>query len=112
MPDTASPNLELFQLLDTLARPAGGSGSGLPAPTPSEADAALADLAGGGRVFRVKLGYNPNSSSLGTSVVVLLWGIGLAGVLFTMVGAWLMSASDAPPALPPGDDRLPSPERP
>ncbi|MFM7203356.1 MAG: hypothetical protein ACKO6N_21420 [Myxococcota bacterium] len=44
-----------------------------------------------GRVFRVKPGYNPNSSSLGTSVVTLLWGVALAGVLFQLVGQWLLT---------------------
>lgn len=44
-----------------------------------------------GRIFRVKPGYNPNSSSLGTSVVTLLWGVGLAGVLFQLVGQWLLN---------------------
>jgi len=66
---------------------------------------------GPGRVFRVKLGYNPNSSSLGTSVVVLLWGIGLAGVLFQLVGAWILSAQGAslPMLPPPGAPRPPFP---
>ena len=108
------PQFDLFQLLDTLARPPsrtagppGGDG-GIPAAPEVEDPATVLNAAlagqGGGRVFRLKLGYNPNSSSLGTSVVVLLWGLGLAGVLFNLVGGWLLAASQPkPPPLPPGE---------
>lgn len=41
-----------------------------------------APAAGAGRVLRVRLGYNPNSSSVGTTVVVFLWSmVGSATVL-------------------------------
>lgn len=41
-----------------------------------------------GRILRVKLGYNPNSSSLGTDIQVLLFGsaaLALVTVLLTTV---------------------------
>lgn len=58
-----------------------------------------------GSVFRVKLGFNPNSSSLGTSVVTLVWGVGVAGALFQLVGQWIRAdqqglAGGLPPAAP------------
>ena len=48
-----------------------------------------------GQVFRVKLGFNPNSSSLGTSVVTLVWGVGVAGALFQLVGQWIRADQQA-----------------
>lgn len=88
--------LEVFELLDHLDVSA-------QSPTvPSREGEAEAQTQTSGRVFRVKLGYNPNSSSLGTSVVTLVWGVGLAGIVFQWVGSWLL-APDGPcaRALPP-----------
>lgn len=55
-------------------------------------------------VLRVQLGYNPNSSSLGTSVVMLLWGMGTAVILLQAVGAVLLAkrakALNAPQSTP------------
>ena len=34
-----------------------------------------------GRVLKVKTGYNPNSSSIGTEITVFLWG----AAIFTLV---------------------------
>lgn len=34
-----------------------------------------------GKVLKVKMGYNPNSSSIGTEIAIFLWGV----ALFTLV---------------------------
>lgn len=55
---------------------------------------------GAGRVLRVQLGYNPNSSSLGTSVVMLLWGVAGTTVVLQAVLATLLARAAGP--RPPG----------
>ena len=40
-----------------------------------------------GRVLKIKTGYNPNSSSIGTEISVFLWG----GAIFTLVANTLFS---------------------
>lgn len=90
---------DLFRLLEALeahARRGAASSPGEAVPSLEALgiplDGSALPLGGrSGRVFRVKPGYNPNSSSLGTSVVTLLWGVGLAGVLFQLVGQWLLT---------------------
>ena len=42
-----------------------------------------------GRILAVKLGYNPNSSSLGVDVTFLLFGATFASALALMLGALL-----------------------
>ena len=52
---------------------------------------------GAGRVLRVRLGYNPNSSSVGTTVVVFLWSmVGSATVLAATASlrAWRLTGGD------------------
>jgi hypothetical protein len=42
-----------------------------------------------GRVLKVKTGYNPNSSSIGTEITVFLWG----AAIFTLVANTLFALS-------------------
>lgn len=44
-----------------------------------------------GRVLSVKLGYNPNSSSIGTATSVLLWGMLAGYTLFNLLSAVVLS---------------------
>jgi hypothetical protein len=44
---------------------------------------------GRGRILRVKLGYNPNSSSLGTTVQVLLFGSAVLSVVLVFISTIL-----------------------
>lgn len=41
--------------------------------------------AGEGRVLRVKLGYNPNSSSVGSVVTVLMWTLAMGSVVLNVM---------------------------
>lgn len=59
--------------------------------------------AGPGRVLSVKLGYNPNSSSVGSVVTILLWTSTFAAIALNVVTALLQRDGRAP-ALPPGTD--------
>lgn len=58
---------------------------------------------GPGRVLAVKLGYNPNSSSVGSVVTILLWTSTFAAIALNVVTALLQRDGRAP-ALPPGTD--------
>jgi hypothetical protein len=40
---------------------------------------------GKGRVLRVKLGYNPNSSSVGSVVTVLMWTVAMGSVVLNVM---------------------------
>jgi hypothetical protein len=42
-----------------------------------------------GRVLKLKLGFNPNSSSVGTTVVVFLWTLVASGAVLTLASAVL-----------------------
>ncbi len=42
-----------------------------------------------GRVLRVKLGYNPNSSSVGSVVTVLFWSAAASAAALNLVSALL-----------------------
>lgn len=42
-----------------------------------------------GRVLKVKLGFNPNSSSVGTTVVVFLWTLVASGAVLAFTSAVL-----------------------
>lgn len=44
-----------------------------------------------GKVLSVKLGYNPNSSSIGTATSVLLWGMIAGYTLFNLLSAIVIS---------------------
>jgi hypothetical protein len=78
-PSSSIPTLDpakLRALLPTL----GTAGLG-------DADAAAVPLRG--RVLRLKLGFNPNSSSVGTTVVVFLWGLIASGAVLSFTAAVL-----------------------
>lgn len=42
-----------------------------------------------GKVLKLKLGFNPNSSSIGTTVVVFLWSLVASGAVFAFTAAVL-----------------------
>lgn len=44
-----------------------------------------------GKVLSVKLGYNPNSSSIGTATSVFLWGMLAGYTLFNLLSAIVLS---------------------
>jgi hypothetical protein len=56
-----------------------------------------------GRVLRVKLGYNPNSSSVGSVVSMLAWTATLATVALNVIAATV--AREARRDAPPGDEQ-------
>lgn len=56
---------------------------------------------GRGRILGVKLGYNPNSSSLGVDVTFLLFGAMAITVLTPIMGLLLRLLRPARQALPP-----------
>lgn len=50
-----------------------------------------------GKILKLKLGFNPNSSSVGTAVVVLLWTLASSGAVMALVAsvlAWRFAARD------------------
>lgn len=58
-----------------------------------------------GKVLKLKLGFNPNSSSVGTTVVVFLWSLVASGAVVALAAAVLAHrfrrgsrAAEAPPA--------------
>jgi hypothetical protein len=52
-------------------------------------DAVAADDVPRGRVLKLKLGFNPNSSSVGTTVVVFLWTLVASGAVTAFATAVL-----------------------
>ena len=42
-----------------------------------------------GRILKLKLGFNPNSSSVGTTVVVFLWSLVASGAVLSFTAAVL-----------------------
>jgi hypothetical protein len=42
-----------------------------------------------GKVLKLKLGFNPNSSSVGTTVVVFLWSLVASGAVLALASAVL-----------------------
>ena len=52
-----------------------------------------------GRIESIRLGFNPNSSSLGIDISFLLVGLSGVAVLTAALGAWL-GASTPPPEDP------------
>lgn len=55
-----------------------------------------------GRVLRVKLGYNPNSSSVGSVVSILFWGAAASAAAVNLVAALLARRREA---LPPPEEQ-------
>ncbi|MBI4577514.1 MAG: hypothetical protein HY722_14735 [Planctomycetes bacterium] len=47
-----------------------------------------------GRILRVRLGHNPNSSSIGTVVIVFLWSLFTASLVLNTVAAALAAARE------------------
>ena len=61
---------------------------------PDVGTAGLADAAASGRplrgrILKLKLGFNPNSSSVGTTVVVFLWTLVASGAVLSFAAAVL-----------------------
>jgi hypothetical protein len=52
-----------------------------------------------GRILKLKLGFNPNSSSVGTTVVVLLWTAVASGAVMALAGA-VLAHRFSPPEKP------------
>ena len=50
-----------------------------------------------GRILAVKLGYNPNSSSLGVDVTFLLFGMAAVALLTPIIALFLRSRRLRPP---------------
>lgn len=44
-----------------------------------------------GKILKVKTGYNPNSSSIGTEIVVFFTSVAAVSAVFSTVAAVLMS---------------------
>lgn len=53
-----------------------------------------------GKILSIKLGYNPNSSSIGSVVSILLWGSAFGAMAINVIAAILARNK----ALPPGQD--------
>ena len=53
------------------------------------ASAAAAEQVPRGRILKLKLGFNPNSSSVGTTVVVFLWTLVASGAVLAFTSAVL-----------------------
>jgi hypothetical protein len=68
---------------------------------------AAAPRAPRGKVLKLKLGFNPNSSSVGTTVVVFLWSLVASGAVLALASAVLAHRFHrrraADPAAPAGD---------
>lgn len=56
-----------------------------------------------GRVLSVKLGYNPNSSSVGSVISVLMWTATFGAIALNIVTA-IVARDARRPGLPPGDE--------
>ena len=44
-----------------------------------------------GKILKVKMGYNPNSSGIGTTVTVFLWGFAAMSSLASVVGGLILA---------------------
>ena len=53
------------------------------------ASAAAASPPPRGKLLKLKLGFNPNSSSVGTTVVVFLWSLVASGAVLSLTAAVL-----------------------
>ncbi len=79
MTPTSNVTLDVEKLRALVPRMATGS---LP-----DSDAATTPLRG--RVLKLRLGFNPNSSSVGTTVVVFLWSLAASGAVLAFTSAVL-----------------------
>jgi hypothetical protein len=52
-----------------------------------------------GRIYSVKWGYNPNSSSLGVDVTFLLFGMAAVALLTPIIALFLRARRRPPPSL-------------
>ena len=59
-----------------------------------------------GRVLKLRLGFNPNSSSVGTTVVVFVWSMVASGAAFALVAGVL--AHRFARERPPGEGAAPA----
>jgi hypothetical protein len=71
--------------------------------TAAAGDMDAAEYRGRGRVLRVKLGYNPNSSSVGSVIAVLMWTATFGAVALNVITA-IVARDARHPSLPPPDD--------
>lgn len=65
-----------------------------------------------GKLLKLKLGFNPNSSSVGTTVVVFLWSLVASGAVLAFASAVLASRfqrrrAESAPQVPPDSDSAP-----
>lgn len=75
----ASPRLDVARLRSLLpGLGTAGLGSSAAATAPRR-----------GKLLKLKLGFNPNSSSVGTTVVVLLWSLVASGAVLAFASAVL-----------------------
>lgn len=79
VPSTAAGTLDL-DALRSLLPDVGTAGLG-------SAEASRRPLRG--RVLKLRLGFNPNSSSVGTTVVVFLWSLVASGAVLSLAAAVL-----------------------
>ncbi len=66
-----------------------------------------------GKLLKLKLGFNPNSSSVGTTVVVFLWSLVASGAVLAFTAAVLahrFQRRRAASGSPPGPDGVSAPE--
>ena len=68
---------------------------------PSDLARTAATYRGRGRVLRVKEGYNPNSSSLGSVVFTVHAAVLAAPLLLAGAAAWIAARFAKPDSLPP-----------
>ena len=50
----------------------------------------------GGRILRLRLGMNPNSSSVGTNVIVFMWTLSACAAVFTIASGLLAARFHKP----------------
>jgi hypothetical protein len=65
----------------------------------------MSSVARKGRILRIKPGYNPNSSSIGTIVFALPVSLLLKTTVFGVMAASLLAALTRPKSPRPGEDR-------
>jgi hypothetical protein len=65
-------------------------------------DRAEADRPPRGRVLKLRLGFNPNSSSVGTTVVVFVWSMIASGAALALAAGVLARRFREDPPAPPG----------
>jgi hypothetical protein len=49
-----------------------------------------------GKILKLRLGFNPNSSSVGTTVVVMLWSMVASGAVLALAAAVLANRFGTP----------------